>query len=91
MTKLQANEIKRVINKDNNYTTYYTSKKEELRVRVYTYLDREVAEGLPINEKQKEKISELLRILKDNGIKSNYKIEKKRYQGFINDIDVILY
>lgn len=91
MTKLQANEIKKVINKDNHYVTYYVSKTAELRVRVFTYMDREVVHGLSVSEIQKEKIAELLKILEDNGIIFDYRIEHKRYQGFINDIDVILY
>lgn len=91
MTKLQASEIKKIINKDNQYTTYYVCKKEELRVRVFTYKDIEVAHGLSVNEIQKEKIAELLKILEDSGMKPDYKIEHKRYQGFINDIDVIFY
>lgn len=86
MTKAQANEIKKIINKDEAapYTTYYQSKNEVLRVRVYTYNNDKYDSA-----KEKEEIIKLLNKLSANGMRPRYSIDHKTYQGFIHDTFVI--
>lgn len=82
MTKQQANEIKKVLKE--NYFTLYQSKKEQLRVRVYTYINDCYDE-----KEEKENIIKLLNKISANGYRPQYEIERRTYQGFIHDTNII--
>ena len=85
MKKQDTLSIKRVINSDKRYSTYYQSKTEELRVEVYRYYenyDKEV---------EKNQILKVLNKLSESGLRPRYKIDKKTYQGFIHITYVIFY
>lgn len=81
MTKQEANEIKKALP---HYTTYYVSKKETLRVRVYSYINNSY------NPKEEaDSIVEALNLLTKKGLRPEYTIERKTYQGFIHDTDIL--
>ena len=92
MKKEQTNEVKKFI--DNitreNYTKTFSSKSETLHIRIGTYPDsvKKTKKGwIESKEKEREDI-----ISKIQNAFPQYKIEKnnKRYQGFINDICIIV-
>ena len=92
MKKEQINEVKKFIDNitGKNYTKTFSSKSETLHIRIGTYPDRvkETEKGW-IESKEKEREDMINKI--QNAF-PQYKIEKnnKRYQGFINDICIIV-
>ena len=93
MKKAEINKIKKAINQDKHYTTYYSSKTEELRITAYTYDD---ANGIGYNSgkynaaKEKASILDILNKLTANGLRPKYRIDHKTYQGFIHCTYVVL-
>lgn len=88
MKKTEVNKIKKVINQDKHYTTYYASKTEELRIMVYSYGDC----GSKYDErKEKESILNLLNKLSNNGLRPKYRIDHITYQGFLHNTYIVLY
>lgn len=88
MKKAEINKIKKVINQDKHYTTYYKSEAEELRIMVYSYGDC----GSKYDEtKEKESIIYLLNKLSSNGLRPKYRIDHKTYQGFLHNTYLVLY
>ena len=81
MTKEQANEIKKVINSETRWTTYYNSNKQELRVLVCECTDEYKANFQKASIKNSAKV---LTALSKSGMRPKYRTETKRYQGFIN-------
>ncbi len=93
MKPAEVKKIKKIINQDKHYKTYYKSNTEELRVMVYQFDDdgSNIYSGNKYTEsKEKESIIKLLNKLSSNGLRPKYKIEHKKYQGFINCTYVIL-
>lgn len=88
MKKAEVNKIKKVINQDKHYTTYYKSKTEELRIMVYEYCDGTSKHD---EAKEKESIINLLNKLSSNGLRPKYRIDRLTYQGFIHCTYVVLY
>ena len=82
MTKAQAAELKKVINQDGRYVTYFSSKAQTLSVRVYSYLNDNYDA-----DTEKQKIVRLLN--KASGMRPKYEIKRRTYQGFIHDTDII--
>ena len=80
MTKEQAVELKRLINQDKRYPTYYSSKAQTMSARVYTYTNNAYDA-----EAERNAIDELL--AKVPG--APYEIKRRTYQGFIHDTDII--
>lgn len=88
MKKAEVNKIKKVINQDKHYTTYYKSKTEELRIMVYGYGDC----GSKYDEaKEKESIINLLNKLSSNGLRPRFRIDRLTYQGFLHYTYVVIY
>lgn len=93
MKKAEISKIKKAINQDKHYTTYYSSKTEELRITVYTYDDDN---GIGYNSgrynkaKENASILDVLNKLTANGMRPKYRIDHKTYQGFIHCTYVIL-
>lgn len=92
MKKEQSNVLKEFI-KDisgKNYKMTFSNKSETLHVRIGTYVDR-VKESEQGFIKSKELEREII-ISKIQNAFPQYKVEKnnKRYQGFINDICIIV-
>ena len=92
MKKEQTNEVKKFIDNitEKKYTKTFSSKSETLHIRIGTYPDsvKETQRGwIESKEKEREDI-----ISKIQNAFPQYKIEKnnKRYQGFINDICIIV-
>lgn len=83
MTKAQAAEIKKIINQDRRYTTYYSSKNETLSIRVYRYINNDYDA-----EMEKTAIQKVLEKVQDQGYK--FEIKHRTYQGFIHETDIIL-
>ena len=84
MKRITAIQIKSII-KNDNYRVYYQSKKEELRVRVYTWTKNYNRDDESIN------ILSLLRKISDSGHRPMYRIDHKVYQGFIHDTYVVFH
>ena len=80
MTKAQSAEIKAIIGK--GYKTYYSSQKEQLSVRVYSYINNNLNA-----EAMERSIKNLLN--KVEGMHLQYEIIQRTYQGFIHDTCVI--
>ena len=82
MTREQAERIKGII-KHEPVTTYYNGKKQELRVRVFKITDggKEL-----IPDWQKREASRTCKVLTriQETTRPKFRIERKRYQGFIN-------
>lgn len=85
MKKAEVNKIKKVINRDASYSTYYVSKTEEFRIKVYEYREKYD------KSKENESILNLLNKLSNNGLRPKYRIDRKTYQGFIHITYVVLY
>ena len=85
MTRQTANEIKKFINTEKHYQTYYNSKSEVSRVLVNQYYDGRAEQAA----ETKKRIQEVLVKLQNNGLRPRFEIEHKRYQGFINCIYLI--
>ena len=84
MTKQEATKIKKVIKEQaGNYTVYFNSKKEELRITVAQYQD-DTCEPKTADVLEQRNICKILNVLSDNGMRPKYKKESKKYQGFIN-------
>lgn len=92
MKKEQTNEVKEFIDNitGKKYKKTFSSKSETLHIRIGTYTNsiKETETGW-IESKEKER--EII-ISKIQNAFPQYKIEKnnKRYQGFINDICIIV-
>lgn len=84
MTRIKAIQVKSIIRED-NYRVYYQSKKEELRVRVYTWTNNYNREDETIA------ILDLLRKISDFGHRPMYRIYHKVYQGFIHNTYVVFH
>lgn len=84
MKRIEAIPIKSIIRND-NYRVYYQSKKEQLRVCVYTWTDN--------YNRQNETIAilDLLKKISNAGHRPLYRIDYKVYQGFIHDTYVVFY
>ena len=80
MTKAQAIELKKTINKGRKYTTYFSNKNGTMSVRVYTYIN-----NFYEADKEAQAINELLSIVPGKA----YEIKRRTYQGFIHDTDII--
>lgn len=80
MDKAQATALRKQINQNRRYPTYYSSKTGTMSVRVYTYNNNEYSE--PTEKKAIEKLLSLT-----PGEK--YSIKRRTYQGFIHDTDII--
>lgn len=85
MKKQDTISIKRVINTDKRYSTYYQSKTEELRVEVYRYYEKYD------KAVEKNEILKVLNKISENGLRPRYKIDKKTYQGFIHITYIVFY
>ena len=92
MKKEQANEVKEFIDNitGKKYKKTFSSKSEMLHIRIGTYTNSmlEIEEGwIESKEKERENIMSKIQYAFPQ-----YKIEKnnKRYQGFINDICIIV-
>jgi hypothetical protein len=81
MTKLQANEIKKVLHGD--YVVYFQSKTGKLRVRAYTFYDDFDKEF------EQKRIAELLNKVSASGFRPKFSIEHKTYQGFIHFTNIL--
>ena len=82
MEKAKANEIKRIINSGGkHYTTYYSAKKNELRVTIAEWMDGTTTD---IEEFKRKKYAELLNTISSKEIRPKFRTETKRYQGFLN-------
>lgn len=87
MEKAQANEIKKLINSGGkHYTTYYSTKKNELRVTIAEWMDGTTTD---IEKFKSEKYAELLNTISSNGIRPKFRQERKKYQGFLNCFYVV--
>lgn len=86
MTKELAKEIKKAINAEKRYTTYFNNKTEELRVRVHTYNN---FKNENTDEEIKNNICKLLNKIDKAGLRPRYRIDNKTYQGFIHDTLVV--
>ena len=84
MKKAEISKIKKAINQDRRYITYYASNTEELRITVYRYTDKYD------EAKEKTSILDILNKLTANGMRPKYRIDHKTYQGFIHCTYVIL-
>lgn len=88
MTKKEAEALKKVINADRHYTTYFVNKTGALRVRVYSYDG--VANGENYSPaKERAEIAKLLNKVSNFGIRPKFEIDHKTYQGFIHDTNVV--
>lgn len=82
MTKDQANAVKKVVKKEvGNFTFYYNSKAEELRITVAQWPDGCTADVKALEERN---ILNILSALTRNDLRPRYERASKRYQGFIN-------
>ena len=87
MTKQQANEIKKIINSDGMcWTTYYSSKKNELRVMIAEWCDGTTTD---VEKFKREQYTKLMNTISSNGIRPKFRTETKRYQGFVNCFYVV--
>ena len=78
LTREQAAEIKRAINQEERYRTYYDRTKRELRVQVIRTPNKETALS-------KQEVSAICNVLSmAQGIRAKYRIDRKQYQGFVN-------
>ena len=85
MDKKTAEQLKKVINKDKHYQTNFQNKTNELRVRVYTW----TCECDKDETKENNAILTVLNKLTENGLRPSYRIERRVYQGFIHDTNII--
>lgn len=89
MKKEQTNEVKEFIDNitGKKYKKTFSSKSETLHIRIGTYTNSIEKGWIESKEKERESI-----ISKIQNAFPQYKIEKnnKRYQGFINDICIIV-
>lgn len=87
MEKAQANELKRIINSgEKHYTTYYSTKKNELRVTIAEWVDGTTTD---IEKFKREQYAKLLNSVSLNGIRPKFRTETKKYQGFLNCFYVV--
>ena len=86
MIKSQAIELKKAINKEHRYPTYYSSKAQTLSVRVYEYINDKYD-----TELEKQCIVNLLNKITKLEQRPRYEIKRRTYQGFIHDTDIIFY
>lgn len=82
MTKAEGSDLKKIINTEKKYKTYFSSKAGTLSVRVYTYTNSDYH---PADEKNA--INTLINSLGANC--PSYTIIRRTYQGFIHDTDVL--
>ena len=87
MKKDQANAIKKVVNKEKHYQTFYDSKRETFRILVNQYYDHHA--GAEMDAITRKEIQKVLVILQNNEMRPRFEIEHKRYQGFINTINIL--
>lgn len=80
MTKQQAEEIKKILNK--KYQVYFNSKKGELRV-CFICWNTGFLGKLDENNVTKSALA-ILRTLTENGLRPKYRLDKKMYQGFLD-------
>lgn len=80
MDKVQATALRKQINQNKRYPTYYSSKTGKMSVRVYTYINNEYSEPA-----EKNAINKLLSLV----TWEKYSIKHRTYQGFIHDTDII--
>ena len=92
MTKETANEIKKVLKENGFESVKYYSPKETLIVDIAYWQDNYIelfnTTLEAIIERSNKRLVELLNIITNNGYRPKYEVKRKRFQGFINVIQV---
>lgn len=88
MTKKEATALKIAINKgERYYSTYFASKNGALRVKVYSYSGTDNSNYDKARESRA--IASLLNKVAETGIRPRYEIDRKVYQGFLHDTNIV--
>lgn len=87
MEKAEINKIKKVINQEKHYTTYFQKEKGELRIIVY---EHNTYYGEKNKAAENNAVLKVLNKLSNNGLRPKYRIDHKTYQGYIQVTYIIL-
>lgn len=88
MTRAEIKEIKKIINQGKHYRTYFKRDTGELRVIVF---EHNTYYGPLDKDKERNSILDLLNKLVSGGLRPRFKIDRKRYQGYLDFTYVVFY
>lgn len=81
MTKEYANEIRKAIRSSGNWSSYFSSKENELGVCILEWYDDT---KIDIEKEKRDRFARVMNAVSNSGMRPNFRTETERYSGFIN-------